>query len=164
MDVVSHRSPSASAYPRVPVSCGAILLDGQRHLLIVKPTYKSGWSIPGGSMEPNGETPWQACQREVFEETGLRVSRGRLVAVDSRPAKGVQPLRVRMLFHCGLIPGEDVATIRLPRQELSEWRFEPVETALEMLRPPIARRVQAGLTGRGCVYLEDGRPAPGILY
>lgn len=161
---MSHRSPSHGNWPRVPVSCGAILVDGQRNLLIVKPTYKSGWSIPGGSMEPNGETPWQACQREVFEETGLRVTRGRLVAVDSRPMKDDEPLRVRMLFHCGLVPAEDLAQIKLPRGELSEWRFEPIESALQMLRPPIARRVQAGWPGRACVYLEDGYPAPGILY
>ena len=40
-------------------------------LLIVKPAYKSGWTIPGGVMEADGETPWEACRREVREETGV---------------------------------------------------------------------------------------------
>ena len=43
-------------------------------LLLLAPTYKTGWTIPGGVMESTGETPWEACRREVFEETGLRVA------------------------------------------------------------------------------------------
>ena len=73
--------------PGIPASSGALIRDSRGRILVLKPTYKSGWTIPGGVMEANGETPWEACQREVFEETGLRVSAGRLAAVDTRPAK-----------------------------------------------------------------------------
>src|SRR5271165_5866820 len=70
--------------PRVPVSAGALIFDRSGQLLILKPTYKSGWTIPGGVMEADGETPWQACQREVREECGLVVTRARLACVDFR--------------------------------------------------------------------------------
>lgn len=30
------------------------------------------WTLPGGGVEP-GETPAQAAEREVFEETGIRI-------------------------------------------------------------------------------------------
>src|ERR1700690_3992226 len=56
------------AIPAIPVSAGAMIFDRSGRLLILKPTYKSGWTIPGGVMEDDGETPWQACQREVREE------------------------------------------------------------------------------------------------
>src|SRR5690348_2961409 len=51
--------------PAIPVSAGALIFDRRGRLLIIKPTYKSGWTIPGGVMEADGETPWQACMREV---------------------------------------------------------------------------------------------------
>ena len=73
--------------PAVPVSAGALIFDSEGRLLILKPTYKSGWTIPGGVMGADGESPWEACQREVREETGLEVSQGRLAAMDFRPAK-----------------------------------------------------------------------------
>ena len=69
--------------PGIPVSAGALIFDRAGRLLILKPTYKSGWTIPGGVMEADGESPWEACRREVREETGIDVARGRLAAVDS---------------------------------------------------------------------------------
>src|SRR6266436_1929752 len=74
--------------PTVPASAGAMIFDRKGRLLILKPTYKSGWTIPGGVMEADGETPWQACQREVREECGIDVRRGKLVCMDFRRPPG----------------------------------------------------------------------------
>ena len=90
---------SAWTPPELPVSAGAILLDEQGRLLILKPTYKSGWTIPGGVMEADGESPWDACRREVLEETGLEVDEGRLVVVATRPGKDGAKLGLRLLLH-----------------------------------------------------------------
>ncbi len=148
--------------PTVPVSCGAILLDGCGRLLVVKPTHKSGWSIPGGAMKHDGESPWQACRREVHEETNLLVRRGRLVAVDTRPHVGRQ-LGLRFLFHCGTLSPAALGRIRVQPEEISGFRFAPVPEALEMLRPAISRRVAVGLEARSCVYLEDGHRVGGVV-
>jgi hypothetical protein len=40
--------------PAIPVSAGALIFDQAGRLLILRPTYKSGWTIPGGVMEANG--------------------------------------------------------------------------------------------------------------
>lgn len=152
----SSNASRPSIPPSVPVSCGAILLDGSGKLLILKPGYKSGWTIPGGAMLSDGETPWQACRREVQEETGLEVHRGRLVVVDTRPHEGRQ-MGLRFLFHCGTLAPDQVQGITLQPDEITDHRFVPVPEALELLRPAISRRVAAGLNARNCVYLEDGR-------
>lgn len=159
----SSRGKRSTPDPTIPVSCGAILLDERGRLLIVKPTYKSGWSVPGGAMRASGETPWQACQREVREETCLTVDRGRLVVVDTRPHSDDRQLGMRFLFHCGTVPPEDEATIRVKRGELREYRFAPVAEALELLRPAISRRVAVGLVARSCVYLENGSRVRGVI-
>lgn len=148
--------------PEIPASAGAILLDEEGRLLILKPTYKSGWTVPGGVMEADGETPWEACRREVAEETGIEVTRGRLVCVDTRPAKNGGKLGLRFLFHCGTLTPEQVAGIRLQEYEVSEYRFATIPEALELLRPAIRRRVKKALASDTCLYLEGGRRVDGV--
>jgi 8-oxo-dGTP diphosphatase len=148
--------------PRVPVSAGALIFDRKGRLLILKPTYKSGWTIPGGIMEADGETPWQACQREVREECGLDVVRGRLACVDFRPCRDDRPGGIRYLFDCGALNDSALAGVVLQPAEVSEHRLVPVAEALSLLRPPIRRRVQAVRKRDGAkrrqvtLYLEDG--------
>ena len=144
--------------PAIPVSAGALIYDRAGRLLILKPTYKSGWTIPGGVMEADGESPWEACQREVREETGLEVSRGRLTAMDFRRPREGRPGGIRFLFDCGQLSDSVLAGLKLQAEELSESRLVPLPEALPLLRGPIRRRVQAATLGPDLVYLEDGRP------
>lgn len=145
--------------PRIPASAGALIFDGHGRLLIANPTYKDHWTIPGGIMEADGETPWEACRREVREEVGLSVVDGRLVAVDFLRPKQSKPGGMRFLFHCGVLPDALLDGITLQEEELSECRLvEPAE-ALSLLSGPLRRRVGAALAApAGCVYLEDGQP------
>jgi 8-oxo-dGTP pyrophosphatase MutT (NUDIX family) len=144
--------------PGIPVSAGALIYDRAGRLLILKPTYKSGWTIPGGVMEADGESPWEACQREVREETGLEVSHGRLVVMDFRRPKETRPGGIRFLFDCGQVSDAALADLKLQPEEISEFRLVPLPDALGLLRGPIRRRVRAATKGRGLVYLEQGRP------
>ena len=144
--------------PAIPVSAGALIYDRAGRLLILKPTYKSGWTIPGGVMEADGESPWEACQREVREETGLEVSRGRLAAMDFRRPREGRPGGIRFLFDCGQLSDSALAGLKLQAEEISESRLVRLPEALPLLRGPIRRRVQAATLDRALVYLEDGRP------
>jgi ADP-ribose pyrophosphatase YjhB (NUDIX family) len=139
-----------------------MIFDQAGRLLILKPVYKSGWTIPGGVMEGGGETPWQACRREVREECGLTVDRGRLACVDFRPPRPGKPGGLRFLFDCGPLRAEDLAAIVLQREEISRYRLEALPAALELLRKPIRRRVRAAQQFGGYCYLENGRPVPGV--
>jgi ADP-ribose pyrophosphatase YjhB (NUDIX family) len=88
----------AVGLPAIPVSAGALIFDRAGWLLILKPTYKSGWTIPGGVMEGGGETPWDACRREVAEECGLHTGAGhpaRLACMDFRRPRPGEPVASR---------------------------------------------------------------------
>jgi len=154
----------AVVLPAIPVSAGALIFDRAGRLLILKPTYKSGWTIPGGVMEANGETPWGACRREVREECGIEVRRGRLACMDFRHPKPGRAGGIRFLFDCGRVGEEDLAGIVVQPEEVSEYRLAALPDALSMLRGPIRRRVRAaaGSGRKKLVYLEDGRPVAGI--
>jgi 8-oxo-dGTP pyrophosphatase MutT (NUDIX family) len=148
--------------PTIPVSAGAMIFDARGRLLILKPTYKSGWTIPGGVMEADGETPWQACRREVYEECGIDVVSGRLACTDFRPARPGRPAGIRYLFDCGPADDQALAPITLQPEEIAEYRLAALDIALTLLRPAIRRRVRAATRHRRCVYLEDGRRVPEI--
>ena len=92
------------AIPRIPASAGALIFDKGGRLLILRPTYKSGWTIPGGQIEETGESPWQGCRRETFEECGLRIERGRLVCVDFLQPLPRPPGRGARLIDRGDVP------------------------------------------------------------
>ena len=148
--------------PMIPVSAGALIFDATGRLLILKPTYKTGWTIPGGVMEADGETPWEACRREVREECGIDVRAGRLACTDFRPARPGRPGGIRYLFDCGRADDAALGAITLQPEEIAEYRLASLDTALTLLRPAIRRRVRAATRRRRFVYLENGRPVPAI--
>lgn len=77
--------------PVIPaIGVGAIVFDGQGRVLLVRrarPPKAGLWTVPGGRLEP-GETLLECCRREVFEETGLAIEPGPIVAVADRAAEG----------------------------------------------------------------------------
>lgn len=147
------------AIPRIPASAGALVWDRKGRLLVLKPSYKAGWTIPGGIVEADGETPWEACRREAREECGVELRRGRLVCVDFlRPRPG-RPGGMRFLFDCGMFDDDVLSAITLQPEEIVEHRLVRVDKALRLLSGPLRRRVGAAVNGSGRLrYLEDGRP------
>jgi 8-oxo-dGTP pyrophosphatase MutT (NUDIX family) len=69
---------------RAYVAAGVLFFDDAGRILLVQPTYKNHWDIPGGYVE-TGETPAQAAAREVREELDLDVSVGSLLVADWAP-------------------------------------------------------------------------------
>jgi 8-oxo-dGTP diphosphatase len=148
--------------PRIPASAGALIRDPAGRLLILKPTYKKGWTIPGGQIDADGESPWQACRRETREECGLVVERGRLACVDYLPPKPSRPGGVRFLFDCGTLPAAAFDLVTLQAEEIEDYLLAEIHEALDLLSGPLRRRTSQTLGRSDCVYLEDGRPVPGV--
>jgi ADP-ribose pyrophosphatase YjhB (NUDIX family) len=146
------------ATPRV--AAGALIRDVDGRVLLVKPTYKDGWDIPGGYVEP-GESPAQACGREVAEEIGLHRIPGRLLLVDWAPHPD-EGDKLLFLFDGGTLGHADEA---VPDQdEISEARFyEPAE--LSGLMPDrLSRRILTALnSAEDDPYAENGLNLPAAL-
>ena len=54
------------------LSCGVIILNADRELLLCHVTGQNHWDLPKGGIDI-GETPMQAALRETREECGLRL-------------------------------------------------------------------------------------------
>jgi len=148
--------------PRIPASAGALIFDQSGRLLILRPNYKKGWTIPGGQIDADGESPWDACRRETLEECGLTVERGRLVCVDFLRRRADRPGGVRFLFDCGRLPDQQLVAITLQEAEIDEHRFVELAAATVLLSGPLRRRVAASAGTKRCLYLEEGRPVVGV--
>ena len=76
--------PRAGREGKLRIGCSAAIFDGQGRILLTRRADNAQWCLPGGAMEP-GESAAEACEREVWEETGLKVAVKRLVGVYSHP-------------------------------------------------------------------------------
>lgn len=169
MDTVDHFGEVEDGCVEVPAwlasaarpvtAAGALIRNDRGEVLIVEPTYKPTWEIPGGLVE-TGESPAAACQREVHEELGLSAQAlvlGRLLCIDwSTRAPGQSAMR---LVYDGGVLG-DLGAIRLPAAELASAQFAPLAVVDRLCAPVLGQRVRAAVEAkdRGCVLeLDDGR-------
>lgn len=142
------------------MGAGVLFFDSQHRLLIVKPTYKSGWIIPGGVVEQN-ESPHQACCREVREEIGLALKWVVMVGLDYVSAVKGKDENLQFIFFGGILSSAKIRKIKLQLGELQAFKFVTVASALKLLRKKMARRLPHCLRAieeRSCVYLENGAP------
>lgn len=94
------------------VGCCAVIFDADREkVLLTQRTDNGRWCLPGGAME-SGESATEACEREVFEETSLKVKAKRLIGVYSNPDQlvvyndGTKVFMVVLSFEAGIVDGE----------------------------------------------------------
>jgi 8-oxo-dGTP pyrophosphatase MutT (NUDIX family) len=145
--------------PRKRMAAAMLFTDGAGRVLLVEPTYKEHWELPGGSVEAD-ESPYDAAVREVAEELGLAIMPGRLLVVDWVPPSLGRTEGVMVVFDGRPLAPERSADIRLPPDELRSWAWCDPTECVERLSPLLARRVRWALDAAGdggMHYLEDGQ-------
>lgn len=100
-------------------------------ILLVKQQDKFGrlhWSLPGGRLEPEDGDMYRGVEREVLEETGLRVQAGELRYVYEYSTIGLFALT--LIIECRLLAGEDPTGIHLNNTveddhiyDVAWWRY-----------------------------------------
>jgi ADP-ribose pyrophosphatase YjhB (NUDIX family) len=98
---------------RVAAYC--VIVDGGKMLLSHwNENGKTGWTLPGGGIDPY-EDPADAAVREVFEETGYHAELGELLGVDSYvvPAEqrfhgATEPLHALRIVYRGRVVGGEL--------------------------------------------------------
>lgn len=148
-----------NSQPRKPMSAAVLFQDTEQRVLLLKPTYRDDWNLPGGCADEH-ESPLDAAVREVKEELDLTVDRSSLSlsAVDYRPAKNGLVDKLYFYFYGGVLPDEQIASIKLQESEIEEMRFTTLDEAKDLLSKWTHRQVSISLqqSGRAGVYLENG--------
>jgi ADP-ribose pyrophosphatase YjhB (NUDIX family) len=108
--------------PKIDVR-GAVFQGG--NILLVREQLDGTWTMPGGWADV-GETPRQAVEREVFEESGLTVHARRVIGIyDANRVEDALSLfhAYKLLFLC-VSHGGDLQ----PSHETSEVGFFPIDS------------------------------------
>jgi 8-oxo-dGTP diphosphatase len=132
--------PSQQKNPpqRQRIAAYAVLVrrvDGVDEVLLTRMSsntrIKGRWTLPGGGID-HGEDPRIAVVREVYEETGLELTPGRLVGVTSRHFTGHAPNgrledfhAIRLLYDGSVTGGEPHVTEVGGSTDAAAWH--PVE-------------------------------------
>ena len=143
--------------PAKRMGAGCLFVNEQNAILLVKPSYKTTWEIPGGIVE-NNESPKQACQREVQEELGLEREIGRMLVVDYNSEEGEYTESLMFIFDGGTLTADEIKRIRLDQSELNQYQFFATNHLPQELSGRLKNRILAAWAQTekaGGVYLED---------
>jgi 8-oxo-dGTP diphosphatase len=146
---------------RKRMAATAFFRDEQGRVLLVNPSYKETWDLPGGAVEAE-ESPHAACRREVAEELGLDRPPGPLLAVDWVPSRPERPEGLIVIYDGGVLSEAEINGIVLAEGELTEFAFVAQDKVSTLVTPVLARRVAScleALTTRTVAALENGSPA-----
>lgn len=123
-----RRAFSVAVYPRL----------GERALLILHRRL-GVWLPPGGELQP-GETPLEAAERELYEETGLRGRFPRTSEIDGTPPGLIgyeEHLAGSKGTHLNFVFVVDVTTdVVQPNHEFTDWRWVGLDEMAGLKAPP----------------------------
>lgn len=104
--------------------------SGEQEVLLVHRTKYDDWSLPKGKQDPGEPLPVTAV-REVFEESGARVTLGRRLRPVSYPVRGRPKL---VTYWSGRTAGTDAGAV--PNSEVDQIAWLPVARARERVTYP----------------------------
>ena len=154
----AHLAEGNATQARKRVAADALIRDAAGHVLLVNPTYKAGWDLPGGMSEAN-EPPHQTVVRELAEELGLTIHLQGLLVVDWVPPHGPWDDELAFIFDGGTLDHVHAGMLRPRDGEVSEAAFVPAHRASTLLRPRLRRRLDAAIHALADArprYLQDG--------
>jgi 8-oxo-dGTP pyrophosphatase MutT (NUDIX family) len=129
---------------RKRMAAGVLFRDGAGRVLLVEPSYKPNWEIPGGAVEAD-EAPWATATRELAEELGWDHPLGRLLVVDYVRPQDSRPEGVVFVFDGGMLGETDLVGMTFSDAEILSAEFHTVEEAKGKVKPLLADRLIAAV-------------------
>jgi 8-oxo-dGTP pyrophosphatase MutT (NUDIX family) len=129
---------------RKRMAAGVLFRDIAGRVLLVEPSYKPNWEIPGGAVDAD-ESPWAAATRELSEELGWDHPLGRLLVVDYVRPQDSRPEGVVFVFDGGVIEETALVGMVFPDAEILSASFYTIVEARGKVKPLLADRLAVAL-------------------
>lgn len=164
-DLFEGMSPERASYlaglPRKRVAAGALFGDAEGRTLLVAPTYKPYWQLPGGVADAD-ESPLAAATRAVRRELGLDTRLGRLLVLDWVGPSSNRIEGLLFVYDGGTLTPEQRRSVVLPPDELEDWAWCDDDELRTRLPVHMLPRIRTALRARASgvtAYLENGTEA-----
>jgi 8-oxo-dGTP diphosphatase len=132
------------------VGAFAIILDGQKRVLLCHRCDHDLWNLPGGGLEFN-EAPWECVVREVKEEIGLDVEVERLAGIYSKRNQN----DIVFSFVCKIIGGKTMLT-----DEADQIEYFSIEQIPKNTVPKQVERIRDVLADQGQTLIMKIQSGP----
>lgn len=129
---------------RKRMAAGVLFRDRVGRVLLLEPSYKPNWEIPGGAVDAD-ESPWATATRELIEELGWERPLGRLLVVDYVRPQHSRPEGVVFVFDGGVLDETDLVGAEFPDGEILSAGFHTLAEARGKVKPLLANRLAAAL-------------------
>jgi 8-oxo-dGTP pyrophosphatase MutT (NUDIX family) len=141
------------------MAAGVLFRDVGGRVLVVEPSYKPDWEIPGGAVEAD-ESPWATATRELIEELGWDRPLGGLLVVDYVRPQDSRPEGVVFVFDGGVLEETDVTGMVFADGEILSAGLHTLAEVRGKVKPLLADRLAVALEAveQGVTVLcEQGR-------
>jgi DNA-binding transcriptional MerR regulator len=163
-DLFEAMTPERAEYlaglPKKRTAAGTQFFDEIGRTLLVEPTYRPYWLLPGAVVRSD-ESPFSAATRAIRDELDLPIKPGRLLVVDWVPPGPDRIEGLLFVYDGATLSPEQSATITLPPAELRSWAWCTDDELQDRLPAHMLRRTRAALQARAegeTLYLENGSP------
>lgn len=133
------------------ICVGGVVCWQNKLLLLYKPK-KKWWEFPGGKLEI-GETPTEACEREIFEETGLKLKTDRLEGLFSFNQNKSSMIYLKFLMNVFSTCQPELKISK----EHSDFRWLSANEILKSMRKEISPMLLRYLTRPTSSFIYDER-------
>jgi 8-oxo-dGTP pyrophosphatase MutT (NUDIX family) len=133
-----------ATFARKRMAAGVLFRDKTDRVLLLEPSYKPNWEIPGGAVDAD-ESPWATATRELTEELGWERPLGRLLVVDYVRPQDSRPEGVVFVFDGGVLDEAALLNMVFPDGEILSAGFHTLAEARGKVKPLLADRLGAAL-------------------
>ncbi len=139
------------------MAAGVLLRSVDGRILLVEPSYKPTWDIPGGSVDAD-EAPWATARRELHEELGIDRPMNTVLVIDHEHAANGYPEAMVWIFDGGIV--EDVDHLHPTDEEIVSVGLYHLGEVAGKLKPALARRLavaaEVAASGGPLALCDDG--------
>lgn len=146
------RDLSKNDFSSLEITFWRLFFDKNWRILLLEPTYKDNWEIPGGIIEEN-ESPKEACEREIKEELWLDIQVWKLLCLEYQREEDDSYM---FIFNGGVLSENDINNIEIQESEIKNFYFLNLEEMSDKVLPKMLRRIKK--------WLEASRNNATIYY